>query len=170
MSRVLLAGDAHPGLAREISRQAGITQAAVSIASFADGETRVRIEDDVRGAEVVIVQPLSAPANERLVALAAHPRIGERAAGEGRQARWSRGEQSGVTRTPEVERALLDGNRAYEERFDRVFLICATGLGAEEILAALHARLGNDPATEERVVADELRKIAILRLRKVLSA
>ena len=70
MSRVLLAGDAHPGLAREISRQAGITQAAVSIASFADGETRVRIEDDVRGAEVVIVQPLSAPANERLVALA----------------------------------------------------------------------------------------------------
>lgn len=70
MSRILLAGDAHPGLAREISRQAGIAQAAVSIASFADGETRVRIEDDVRGAEVVIVQPLSAPANERLVALA----------------------------------------------------------------------------------------------------
>jgi ribose-phosphate pyrophosphokinase len=69
MSRVLLAGDAHPGLAREISRQAGIAQAAVSIASFADGETRVRIEDDVRGAEVVIVQPLSAPANEHLVAL-----------------------------------------------------------------------------------------------------
>jgi ribose-phosphate pyrophosphokinase len=70
MSRVLLAGDAHPGLAREIARRAGITQAAVSIASFADGETRVRIEDDVRGADVVIVQPMSAPANERLVGLA----------------------------------------------------------------------------------------------------
>jgi ribose-phosphate pyrophosphokinase len=70
MNRILIAGDAHPGLAREIARQAGIAQAAVSISAFADGETRVRIEDDVRGADVVIVQPLSAPANERLVALA----------------------------------------------------------------------------------------------------
>jgi len=70
VSRVLIAGDAHPGLAREIARQAGIAQAAVSIASFADGETRVRIEDDVRGTDLFIVQPLSAPANERLVALA----------------------------------------------------------------------------------------------------
>jgi ribose-phosphate pyrophosphokinase len=70
MNRILIAGDAHPELAHEIARPAGIAQAAVSISSFADGETRVRIEDDVRGADVVIVQPLSAPANERLVALA----------------------------------------------------------------------------------------------------
>jgi ribose-phosphate pyrophosphokinase len=70
MKGLLIAGDAHPGLAHEIARSSGIALAATSIASFADGETRVRIEDDVRGAEVVIVQPLSAPANERLVALA----------------------------------------------------------------------------------------------------
>lgn len=70
MNRTLVAGDAHPELAREIARLAGIAPAAVSISSFADGETRVRIEDDVRGADVVIVQPLSAPANERLVAAA----------------------------------------------------------------------------------------------------
>lgn len=70
MRRLLIAGDAHPGLARDVAQQAGIAQAALSISSFADGETRVRIEDDVRGADVVIVQPLSAPANERLVALA----------------------------------------------------------------------------------------------------
>jgi ribose-phosphate pyrophosphokinase len=70
MNRVLIAGDAHPELGREIARQAGIALAATSIASFADGETRVRIEDDVRGADVVIVQPMSAPANERLMALA----------------------------------------------------------------------------------------------------
>lgn len=70
VSRVLVGGDAHAGLAREIARQADIAQAAVSISSFADGETRVRIEDDVRGADVIIVQPLSTPANERLVALA----------------------------------------------------------------------------------------------------
>jgi ribose-phosphate pyrophosphokinase len=70
MNRVLIAGDAHPELGREIARQAGIALAATSIASFADGETRVRIEDDVRGADVFIVQPMSAPANERLMALA----------------------------------------------------------------------------------------------------
>ena len=70
MRRVLIAGDAHPALAREIARGSGIALAATSIASFADGETRVRIEDDVRNADVVIVQPLSAPANDRLMTLA----------------------------------------------------------------------------------------------------
>jgi ribose-phosphate pyrophosphokinase len=70
MSRLLIAGDAHPALAREIAREAGVGLANATLSAFADGETRVRIEDDVRGAEIVIVQPLSAPANERLVTLA----------------------------------------------------------------------------------------------------
>jgi ribose-phosphate pyrophosphokinase len=70
MNRILIAGDAHPELGREIARRAGIALTPTSISSFADGETRVRIEDDVRNADVFIVQPLSAPANERLVALA----------------------------------------------------------------------------------------------------
>ena len=51
----------------------------------------------------------------------------------------------------------------------QVFLICATGLSAEEIVASARERLGNDDATEAAVVADELRKIALLRLRKVLA-
>lgn len=97
-------------------------------------------------------------------ALAQHPRIGERAGGQSTESKWSRQEQSGVGPSEE----LVDGNRAYEQRFDRVFLICATGLSAEEILASLHSRLGNDDATEEAVVADELRKIALLRLRKLV--
>ncbi len=103
-------------------------------------------------------------------ALSAHPRIGERAEGETVQARWSRVEQSGVGPDGATARALADGNRAYEDRFGRVFLICAAGLGAEEILAALHTRLDNDDDKEHQVVADELRKIALLRLRKVLTA
>ena len=49
-----------------------------------------------------------------------------------------------------------------------MFLICATGLGGDEILASLRKRLGNDDATEEAVVAEELRKIALLRLRKLV--
>jgi 2-oxo-4-hydroxy-4-carboxy-5-ureidoimidazoline decarboxylase len=103
-------------------------------------------------------------------ALAAHPRIGERATGQATEAAWSRQEQSGVSRDEATAAALRDGNRAYEDRFGRVFLICATGLAAEDVLASLTARLGNDDATEAAVVADELRKIALLRLRKVLDS
>ena len=102
-------------------------------------------------------------------ALAAHPRIGERAGGAHAEAAWSRQEQSGVATTTDVQQALAEGNRAYEERFGRVFLICATGLGAEEVLANLHERLDHDSETEAAVVADELRKIALLRLERVLS-
>jgi len=101
-------------------------------------------------------------------ALAAHPRIGERAPGAGTGAAWSRQEQSGVSRDERTQAELVEANRAYEERFGRVFLVCATGLSAEEVLAAARQRLGNDEVTEEGVVADELRKIALLRLRKVL--
>lgn len=101
-------------------------------------------------------------------ALAAHPRIGERAEGAGTEAGWSRQEQSSVSRDEDTQTALVDGNRAYEQRFGRVFLICATGLSGQEILTALRERLGNDEDTEAGVVAEELRKIALLRLRKVL--
>lgn len=103
-------------------------------------------------------------------ALAAHPRIGERAAGASTEAAWSRQEQSGVSRDEDTRAALVDGNRAYEERFNRVFLICASGLSGEQILASLRDRLGNDDATESAVVADELRKIALLRLERLLDS
>ncbi|HJQ05395.1 MAG TPA: 2-oxo-4-hydroxy-4-carboxy-5-ureidoimidazoline decarboxylase [Nocardioides sp.] len=103
-------------------------------------------------------------------ALAAHPRIGERAEGAHAEAAWSRQEQAGVATTTDVQEALAAGNRAYEERFGRVFLICATGLGADEVLANLRTRLEHDSETEAGVVADELRKIALLRLDRVLSS
>jgi 2-oxo-4-hydroxy-4-carboxy-5-ureidoimidazoline decarboxylase len=109
-------------------------------------------------------------------ALAAHARIGERAASDdqagrdAREAAWSRQEQAGVDRDPDTAAALQAGNRAYEERFGRVFLICATGLSADEILSELHWRLANDEASEAAVVAEELRKIALVRLCKVLES
>lgn len=103
-------------------------------------------------------------------ALAQHPRIGERATGTDTSAGWSRQEQSGVPDDDLVRQALATGNQAYEERFGRVFLVCATGLSGEQLLGALNARLGNDEDTEAAVVADELRKIALLRLRKVLDS
>lgn len=103
-------------------------------------------------------------------ALAAHPRIGERAQGAHAEAAWSRQEQSGVATTSDTQAALADGNRAYEERFGHVFLIRAAGLGAEEVLASLRERLGHDPETEAAVVAEQLREIALLRLERVLTA
>jgi 2-oxo-4-hydroxy-4-carboxy-5-ureidoimidazoline decarboxylase len=103
-------------------------------------------------------------------ALAAHPRIGQRVAGSGREAAWSRREQSGVDCADEqTAAALVAANRAYEERFGHVFLIFATGRTPAEMLAAAQARLGNDPAAEREVVREELRKIARLRLERLLS-
>jgi len=99
-------------------------------------------------------------------ALTAHPRIGDRPRGTGQEAAWSRGEQSNVT--PDDE--LREANLAYEKRFGRVFLICATGRTGPQILAMLRARLDNDEDTERQVTRDELRKIAHLRLTKLLES
>lgn len=98
-------------------------------------------------------------------ALAAHPRIGERLAGAGQESAWSRQEQSGAS-DPAVADELVAGNLAYEQRFGQVFLICATGRTAPEILAALRARLDNPTDVERQVVRTELREIVRLRLIK----
>ncbi len=100
-------------------------------------------------------------------ALAAHPRIGERAPGRSRAAAWSRAEQ-GDAPGGELAAQLAEVNRAYEERFGRVFLIYASGRSAEEIVAAGRQRLRNDEATERGVVREELRRIALLRLERLV--
>ena len=103
-------------------------------------------------------------------ALAAHARIGERRSGGGVEDRWSRSEQAGAlsVRT-DVRQRLADGNRRYEERFGRGFLIRASGRSAEEMLAALGERLGHDDATERDVVRRELAEIVRLRLLEVVA-
>jgi 2-oxo-4-hydroxy-4-carboxy-5-ureidoimidazoline decarboxylase len=101
--------------------------------------------------------------------LSAHPRIGERADGPGREAAWSRQEQSAASGgDPDGRVELLEANRRYEATFGHVFLIFASGRSRAEILAAARERLGNDVATERTVVADELRKIAVLRLERLI--
>ena len=102
-------------------------------------------------------------------ALAGHPRIGERASAPEHDAELSRREQTGVDpQDAEVSAALAAGNAAYEERFDRVFLIRAAGRSAGEILGELRRRLGNDDATERAETVDQLRQIALLRLEGIL--
>lgn len=96
--------------------------------------------------------------------MSGHPRIGDRAA-----TGTSAAEQSGAAAAgDQVRQDLAAGNRAYEDRFGHIFLICASGLSGEEMLAALRARLGNDPDTERAAVRAELRKITRLRMRKQL--
>ena len=97
-----------------------------------------------------------------LEALGEHPRIGARVSGQ------SAAEQSGVADASRA--ALLDGNLEYEERFGHVFLICATDLSGEQMLATLRERLSNDPYTERAVATAELRKITVLRVRKALAS
>jgi 2-oxo-4-hydroxy-4-carboxy-5-ureidoimidazoline decarboxylase len=92
-------------------------------------------------------------------ALSGHPRIGERGGVQ------SQREQSGVDPTAgDTAARLKAGNAAYEERFDRVFLIRAAGRDAEEILSQLERRLQNDDETERAETVDNLRQIALLRL------
>jgi 2-oxo-4-hydroxy-4-carboxy-5-ureidoimidazoline decarboxylase len=82
----------------------------------------------------------------------------------------SRSEQAGVDPSDNgTAAALAAGNRAYEEKFGRVFLIRAAGRTATEILAALSTRLTHSPAEEDRIVAQQLREIAVLRLQGVIS-
>ena len=103
------------------------------------------------------------------VALAGHPRIGERAEGAG--GAWSRQEQAGMDAAqPATMGEMAEGNRLYENRFGHVYLVCATGKSADELLAILRSRLRNDEQTEWRVVREELAKINRIRLGRVVGA
>jgi 2-oxo-4-hydroxy-4-carboxy-5-ureidoimidazoline decarboxylase len=106
-------------------------------------------------------------------AFSKHPRIGERRAPQlasAQSAAWSTQEQEKVATAGEaVQLALAEANRQYERRFNNVFIVCATGKTAPEILEILRRRLGNDDATELREAAEEQRKITNIRLRKWLS-
>jgi len=101
-------------------------------------------------------------------ALAAHPRIGA-APDESAATTASRREQAGVQDAAAATReALAAGNREYERRFGHVYLVRATGRSADELLAILHRRLDNDPATERAVVRAELGEINRIRLQTLL--
>jgi 2-oxo-4-hydroxy-4-carboxy-5-ureidoimidazoline decarboxylase len=104
-------------------------------------------------------------------AFRSHPRIGERktAVAIAQSAEWSRGEQGGIVRSStEILAALEQGNQLYEQRFGRIYIVCATGKSAEEMLADLQRRLHNDGDTELQESVEQQRQITHLRLRKWL--
>ncbi|HKF40352.1 MAG TPA: 2-oxo-4-hydroxy-4-carboxy-5-ureidoimidazoline decarboxylase [Candidatus Acidoferrum sp.] len=107
-----------------------------------------------------------------LEAFRSHPRIGEsagREAASARSAHWSGEEQRGLyLAADEIRSALAEGNRRYEERFRRIFIVCATGKSPVEMLEILQRRLRNDEQTELREAAEQQRQITQLRLKKWL--
>ena len=105
---------------------------------------------------------------EWLDAMKAHPRIGER--GGDAQASSDREQAVAMRSSHETLDALAADNRRYEERFGHVFLIFASERSGEEILSELRRRMNNDPKAELEEAKRELRKIALQRLQRMVSA
>ena len=105
-----------------------------------------------------------------LEAFRSHPRIGESHAAANvstQSSAWSDEEQQRTANAEEaVKTALKWGNREYEQKFGRIFIVCATGKPATEILEILRRRLHNEDAAELQEAAEEQRKIMQIRLRK----
>jgi 2-oxo-4-hydroxy-4-carboxy-5-ureidoimidazoline decarboxylase len=126
------------------------------------------------------VQELSAAADQVwstmeeadwMEAFVCHPRIGERKAAHALQksVAWSRQEQSAASSAAErVMAEMAVGNEEYERRFGFTYIVCATGKSADEMLAILNRRLGNDRANELREAAEQQRQITQIRLGKWL--
>lgn len=102
-------------------------------------------------------------------ALAQHPRIGEKMAGESQEAALSRAEQASLGLEQQTTQALLEGNKQYEQRFNRVFLIRAKGRTPTEILAHLHRRLNNSDEQEWQETAEQLQQITLLRFKELVN-
>jgi 2-oxo-4-hydroxy-4-carboxy-5-ureidoimidazoline decarboxylase len=144
-------------LERELIRCCASPRWAAALAArrpFSNGEELIARANDVWW---------SLDGGDWLEAFAAHPRIGERAAG------WAGDEQAGVRGAERDVLARLNAlNHDYERKFGHVFLIFATGKTAAQMLAELERRLRNEPATELRIAAGEQARITRLRLQKLL--
>lgn len=128
-------------------------------------------EDELMNVAAAIWNDLET--SDRLEAFLAHPMIGGTKAAPAQQARsaaWSAGEQARMSSANELLRQeLAAANRAYYEKFGFIFIVCATGKNAGEMLELCRVRLGNDRETEIAIAAREQQHITELRLRKLLS-
>ena len=107
-----------------------------------------------------------------LEAFDGHPKIGDVSSLKAKYANTKElaaGEQSGVNvASDDVIQQLADGNQQYQEKFGFIFIVCATGKSAQQMLALLQARLPNDRGTELKNAAEEQRKIFHIRLNQLL--
>ncbi len=109
--------------------------------------------------------------DDYLEAFAAHPKIGDRNTPEKAKntEKWTRKEQAGMmTATESIKQELEKHNREYEKKFGYIFIVCATGKSAQEMLDLIRQRLKNTPQIEINIAAWEQNKITNLRLKKML--
>jgi 2-oxo-4-hydroxy-4-carboxy-5-ureidoimidazoline decarboxylase len=108
---------------------------------------------------------------EWLQAFAQHPKIGDMDSLRAKYAstkEWAAGEQSGCNAASEaVLQGLAGGNSEYEKKFGYIFIVCATGKSADQMLSILRDRLLNNPSAEIKIAAAEQAKITQLRLEKL---
>jgi OHCU decarboxylase len=111
-------------------------------------------------------------AKDWLEAFSRHPKIGEKKSARSQAEKaqeWSRQEQSGTSGADDETRLeLAAANMEYERKFGYIYIICATGKTADEMLSILRKRLLNDAERELRIAAEEQRRITHLRLQKLL--
>jgi 2-oxo-4-hydroxy-4-carboxy-5-ureidoimidazoline decarboxylase len=136
------------------------------------GRRHLRNESELLAASDEIWNRLNE--SDWIEAFRSHPRIGESMGADSatiRSTKWSAQEQQGVAVDDgDVKTALLEANREYERRFGCIFIVCATGKTAPEILQIIQRRMQNDKNTELREAAEQQRQITRLRLRKWLWA
>ena len=111
-------------------------------------------------------------AQDWLEAFAGHPKIGAKKGVPNQTAQsadWSKSEQSGTENAADAVRSdLKNANRLYENKFGFIFIVCATGKSAEEMLSFCQQRLNNLQDEEIKIAADEQGKITEIRLKKLL--
>ncbi|MGY1704349.1 2-oxo-4-hydroxy-4-carboxy-5-ureidoimidazoline decarboxylase [Geodermatophilus sp. SYSU D00697] len=152
---------------RAVQRLRACNDAPHFAAEIAAGRPYPDVETLVSRAEEVA---RGLPWAEVALALAAHPRIGDRPEGSSPGAEASRREQGAMAGADDATRtALAEGNREYEERFGHVFLVRAAGRSPGEMLAELRRRLGNDEEAERAEVTEQLAQITALRVRELVS-
>jgi 2-oxo-4-hydroxy-4-carboxy-5-ureidoimidazoline decarboxylase len=146
-------------------------QAALGVRRWADevaaGGPYASLDELVAAAE----RTSSLSDDELEEAVRHHPRIGEKPTAEGDAGRLSAAEQSGLDGAEEgFDAAILRGNRVYEERFGRVFLIRAAGRSPAEILDELQRRMRNEADDEAAEAKQQLVEIGLGRLRTLFGA
>ena len=154
--------------AREVLPCCGSQAWAAALASrrpITDAETLIATSDRLW---------LALPEEAWHEAFDSHPRIGQKHAqthATAESLRWSAQEQSSALSDDDAAMlALEEANRRYEEKFGRIFIVCATGKTAAEMLTILEARMKNDAATELREAAEQQRQITQLRLHRWLES
>lgn len=111
--------------------------------------------------------------DDGLEAFTHHPKIGDRSNLEKKFAStsaWAGNEQAGVkSANDEVITLLAEGNQLYEKKFGFIFIVCATGKSAQEMLDLLNARIGNNRSEEIKIAMEEQNKITKIRLEKLIA-